>query len=115
MNNLQKFLQGWVVVKISNENQLLKLKRVCEALQIEYINVLRYSLQNIKDMFMNEINRDYPLTYSECICYEYTPGKGITCGWEHKYKKAVEDEYFDEIVDFDSLELDKIIKNFKNI
>lgn len=115
MNNLQRFLQGWVAVKISNENQLLKLRRVCEALQIAYINVLQYSLQNMKDILMNEINRDYPLTSTEDLCAEYSPGKGLAYEWEHKAEDSANRGYFDEVVDFDSLELDKIIKNFKNI
>lgn len=115
MNNLQRFLQGWVAVKISDENQLLKLRRVCEALQIEYVNVLQYSLQNIKDIFMNEVNRDYPLTSNEDLCAEYSPGKGLAYEWEHKAKDSADRGYFDEVVGFDSLELDKIIKNFKNI
>ena len=115
MNNLQRFLQGCVVVRLRNENQVLKLRRVLEALQVEYINAIEYSLQNIQDILMNEINRDYPLTNDACLCYEYQPGKGITCQWEYKAKKGVEDGYYDEIIDFDALELDKIIKNFKNI
>ena len=115
MNNLQRFLQGYVVVRLRNEKERMVLKKTLEAMRIEYCDVLNYKIWKMKELFQNPVNRDYPLTYSECICYEYTPGKGITCGWEHKYKKAVEDEYFDEMVDFDSLELDKIIKNFKNI
>ena len=115
MNNLQRFLQGWVAVKISNPNQVLKLRRVLEALQIEYINVIQYSLQSIKDILMNELNRDYPLTNSEDLCLEYSPGKGLAYEWEHKAEDSADRGYFDEVVDFDSLELDKIIKNFKNI
>lgn len=115
MNNLQRFLQGWVAVKISNENQLLKLRRVCEALQIEYVSALQYSLQNIKDIFMNETNRDYPLTNTEDLCAEYSPGRGLTYEWENKVEDSTDRGYFDEVIDFDSLELDKIIKNFKNI
>lgn len=115
MNNLQRFLQGWVAVKISNENQVLKLRRVCEALQIEYIDVLQYSLQSIKDLLANKVNRNYPLTSTEDLCAEYSPGKGLSYEWEHQAKDSVNEGYFDEVVDFDSLELGRIIKNFKNI
>ena len=115
MNNLQRFLQGCVVVRLRNEKERMTLKKVLEAMKVEYCHALKYKIWEMKETFQSPINRDYPLTYSECLCYEYQPGKGITCGWEHKMQKGVEGGYYDEIIDFDALGLDKIIKNFKNI
>lgn len=104
-----KFLNGYIGVRVHGEMEHRAFRKILKAFNVEYITPLNNGYSYLKEMLIVYNNRK-PKTFFEPLCYTYLPGKGICVEWEHEVEKEVEDQWYDEIIDFG------IIKNeCKNI
>lgn len=111
---INEFLNGRIGVRIHGEMEHRAFRKILKAFKAEYIAPLNKGYSYLKEM-LEKYNSRYPQTFLEPLCYTYQPWKGICIEWEHEVEKQVEDDWYDEIVDFGVIkqECKEIIEGLK--